>query len=87
MAVGSDLALPEVEAPRPISVRISIAYNDWILLAAESELVVAEELWKVLNLVVPPSRLLRPTVMVRVAVANLRRLTAMSPPRDATISR
>ena len=31
MAVGSDLALPEVKAPRPISVRIPNAYNDWVL--------------------------------------------------------
>ena len=73
MAVGSDLALPEVDAKRPMSVRLPNAYNDWVLSAAESDLHVAEQFWKVLNLVERPSHLLRPAVMVRVAIANLRR--------------
>jgi hypothetical protein len=51
MAVGSDLALPEVQAPRPISVRLPNAYNDWVLSAAEFDLYVAEQFWKVLQLV------------------------------------
>ena len=76
MAVGSDLALPEVKAPRPISVRLPNAYNDWVLSAAESDLRVAEQFMKVLNLVELPRRLLRPSVMSRVAIANLRRLAA-----------
>ena len=54
--------------------RLPNAYNDWVLSAAESDLYVAEQFWKVLNLVDRPSHLLRPKVMVRVAVANLRRL-------------
>jgi 2-polyprenyl-6-methoxyphenol hydroxylase-like FAD-dependent oxidoreductase len=76
MAVGSDLALPELEAPRPISVRVPNAYNDWVLFAAESDLEVAEQFWKVLNLVEPPGHLLRPSVMVRVVMAQLRHLVA-----------
>jgi 2-polyprenyl-6-methoxyphenol hydroxylase-like FAD-dependent oxidoreductase len=77
MAVGSDLALPEVKAPRPISVRLPNTYNDWVLSAAESDLRVAEQFWKVLNLVELPRRLLRPAVMVRVALAKLRRLVSL----------
>jgi 2-polyprenyl-6-methoxyphenol hydroxylase-like FAD-dependent oxidoreductase len=76
MAVGSDLALPEVEAPRPISVRLPNAYNDWVLFAAESDLHVAEQFWKVLNLVERPDYLLRPSVMVRVGMAKLRQMVA-----------
>jgi 2-polyprenyl-6-methoxyphenol hydroxylase-like FAD-dependent oxidoreductase len=76
MAVGSDLALPELEAPRPLSVRLPNAYNDWMLFAAESDLHVAEQFWKVLNLVERPGYLLRPSVMVRVVMAKLRHLVA-----------
>jgi 2-polyprenyl-6-methoxyphenol hydroxylase-like FAD-dependent oxidoreductase len=79
MAVDSDLALPEVEATRPISVRLPNAYNDWVLSAAESDIQVAEQFWKVLNLVDLPSRLLRPSVMARVVIANLRRSGARVP--------
>jgi 2-polyprenyl-6-methoxyphenol hydroxylase-like FAD-dependent oxidoreductase len=76
MAVGSDLALPELEAKRPLSVRLPNAYNDWVLFAAESDLHVAEQFWKVLNLVERPSHLLRPSVMMRVAMARLRHMAA-----------
>jgi 2-polyprenyl-6-methoxyphenol hydroxylase-like FAD-dependent oxidoreductase len=81
MAVGSDLALPELEAPRPISVRVPNTYNDWVLFAAESDLQVAEQFWKVLNLVERPGHLLRPSVMVRVVMAKLRHMvaTALNP--------
>jgi 2-polyprenyl-6-methoxyphenol hydroxylase-like FAD-dependent oxidoreductase len=76
MAVGSDLALPELEAPRPLSVRVPNAYNDWLLFAAESDLHVAEHFWRVLNLVKGPGHLLRPAVMARVATAKLRHMAA-----------
>ncbi len=78
MAVGSDLALPEVESTRPLSVRMSNTYNDLVLSAAESNLIVAEQFWKVLNLVELPRRLLHPSVMVRVAITNLRRLIGLA---------
>jgi 2-polyprenyl-6-methoxyphenol hydroxylase-like FAD-dependent oxidoreductase len=79
MAVGSDLALPEVQSKRPISVRLPNAYNDWVLTAAETDCQVAEQFWKVLNLIELPSHLLRPSVMARVALANLRHLWARLP--------
>ena len=84
MAVGSDLALPEVEAERPISVRLPNAYSEWVLSAAETDFRVAEQFWKVLNLVELPSYLLRPSVMVRVAIAKLRRRVGIPTTKTGT---
>jgi hypothetical protein len=72
-AVGGDLNLPEVEGPRPLSLRLANKYVDRLQTAAESDLVVAEQFTKVVALVDPPTRLLQPQMMIRVAAANLRR--------------
>ena len=72
-AAGGDLSLPEVEGPRPVPVRVTNKYVDRVLAAAESDIVVAEQLAKVITLIDPPTRLLRPAVIVRVATVNLRR--------------
>jgi len=72
-AVGADLNLPEVEGPRPLSLRLTNRYVDRLQTAAESDLVVAEQFTKVIALIDPPTRLLQPKMMVRVATANLRR--------------
>ena len=77
LAAGGDLALPEVEGPRPLSVRIANAYMDWVLTACESDAVVAGQFLKVNALVDPPSRLLHPTFIYRVATVNLRRRKAV----------
>ena len=55
-------------------VRVTNKYVDRVLAAAESDIVVAEQLAKVITLIDPPTRLLRPAVIVRVATVNLRRL-------------
>jgi 2-polyprenyl-6-methoxyphenol hydroxylase-like FAD-dependent oxidoreductase len=73
LAAGGDLALPEVEGPRPLSVRIANAYMDWVLTACESDAVVAGQFFKVNGLVDAPSRLLHPAFIYRVATVNLRR--------------
>ena len=73
VAAGGDLALPEVEGPRPLSVRIANAYIDWVLTACESDAVVGGQVFKVNALVDPASRLLRPAFIYRVATVNLRR--------------
>jgi hypothetical protein len=73
LAAGGDLSLPEVEGPRPVPVRVTNKYVDRVLAAAESDIVVAEQLAKVVTLIDPPTRLLRPAVIVRVATVNLRR--------------
>ena len=72
-AVGGDLNLPEVEGPRPLSLRLANKYVDRLQIAAESDLAVAEQFTKVVALVDPPTRLLQPQMMIRVAAANLRR--------------
>lgn len=71
-AVGADLNLPEVEGPRPLSLRLANRYVDRLQTAAESDLVVAEQFTKVIALIDPPTRLLHPKIMIRVATANLR---------------
>ena len=73
LAAGGDLSLPEVEGPRPLPMRIANKYVDRVLAAAESDTVVAEQFSKVGMLIDPPTRLLRPAVITRVATVNLRR--------------
>jgi 2-polyprenyl-6-methoxyphenol hydroxylase-like FAD-dependent oxidoreductase len=73
LVAGADLALPEVQGPRPLSVRIANAYMDWVLTACESDALVAGQFLKVNALVDPPSRLLHPAFIYRVVTVNLRR--------------
>lgn len=84
LAAGGDLALPEVEGPRPLSVRIANAYMDWVLTACESDAVVAGQFFKVNSLVDAPSRLLRPAFIYRVATVNLRRRRGVHQSRPGT---
>ena len=73
MAAGSDLALPEVDGIPPLPDRVVNRYTNRVLSAAESDCVVAEQFIKVINLVDPPARLMRPSILLRVATAGLRR--------------
>jgi 2-polyprenyl-6-methoxyphenol hydroxylase-like FAD-dependent oxidoreductase len=66
MAVGSDLALPEVLGRRTIATRITNAYFDWVMTAAETDAVVSEEFQRVIGMLDPPSSLARPSVTLRV---------------------
>ena len=72
-AVGSDLALPEVEAPRPLSMRLSNAFLDPIITAAEVDPVVAGQFMRVVSMVDSPLTLLRPSTQLRVWRARPRR--------------
>lgn len=65
-AVGSDLALPEVEGRRTLPTKVSNAFIDRILLAAESDPWVAQEFQRVTGMLEPPARLLRPAMLYRV---------------------
>lgn len=93
-AVGSDLALPEVEGDRPLSVRLTNTYLDRVLRAAEVDAYVAQEFLRVTGMVAPPSTLGRPAFVARVIRGNLRRrvtgsvtpATAPVPPADASQS-
>ncbi|OHV06564.1 FAD-dependent oxidoreductase [Mycobacterium talmoniae] len=82
-AVGSDLALPEVPGHRPLSMRISNAYLNWVLTAAETDPVAAGQFMRVTGMIDPPTRLLRPGYIARVAKAHRVRKanTPATPPR------
>jgi 2-polyprenyl-6-methoxyphenol hydroxylase-like FAD-dependent oxidoreductase len=66
-AVGSDLALPEIRGRAPVSMRITNAYLDRVLAAAESDPLVSYQFLRVVGMLDPPRRLLRPAMMLRVA--------------------
>jgi hypothetical protein len=72
-AVGSDLSLPEVAGPRPLSMRLSNAYLDRVMRAAETDVDIAVQLLRVTGMMDSPVQLLRPDFMARVARVNLRR--------------
>lgn len=73
MAVGGDLALPEVEGPRPLPVRLSNAYVERLLGVAEHDRVVAEAFGDVGDLIAPPQEIMRPRVAWRVMRGGGRR--------------
>ena len=73
LAVGADLALPEVEGPRPWPVRMIGPYIDRYQSAAEYDIVLARQFFKVGGLLEPPARLLYPSTMLRVMAGNLYR--------------
>jgi 2-polyprenyl-6-methoxyphenol hydroxylase-like FAD-dependent oxidoreductase len=72
-AVGSDLALPEVAGTRTLSVRLTNAFLQRVLVAGETDPVIAGQFLRVVGMMDPPNRLLHPKLLVRVAAANLRR--------------
>lgn len=73
LAVGSDLSLPEVEGARPLLTRLSNAWAERILRAAEHDPYVAEVFGSVTDLIAPPSVLVRPRFVSRVALCRLGR--------------
>lgn len=79
-AVGSDLALPEVAGRPSLSMRVTNAYTDRVLAAAEVDPAVTQEFLRVVGMVAPPATLLRPSFMARVARANRARQAAVGAP-------
>jgi 2-polyprenyl-6-methoxyphenol hydroxylase-like FAD-dependent oxidoreductase len=75
-AVGSDLNLPEVVGPRPMSMRISNLFLERVLSAVEVDTVVAGQFMRVTAMVDPPARLLRPSILLRLMRTSGRRPTA-----------
>jgi 2-polyprenyl-6-methoxyphenol hydroxylase-like FAD-dependent oxidoreductase len=69
-AVGSDLALPEVVGPRPLSMRITNAYLDRVMATAETDPTVAGQFMRVIGMIDPPARLLLPSILLRIARAK-----------------
>jgi 2-polyprenyl-6-methoxyphenol hydroxylase-like FAD-dependent oxidoreductase len=66
MAVGADLALPEVDGPRSRSVRAINAYMGRLQRVAEHDPVVAEAFIRTIGMLEPPTHLMRPAVALRV---------------------
>ncbi|HEX5881493.1 MAG TPA: 2-polyprenyl-6-methoxyphenol hydroxylase-like oxidoreductase, partial [Actinomycetota bacterium] len=73
LTVGSDLALPQVQGPRPLPVRVINTYVTWVLTAAQRDPVVAERFFRVASLQDPATRLFRLPTARRVLLGNLRR--------------
>lgn len=69
----SDLAFPEVEGRRTPSMRVTNRLVDSVLTACESDAVVGAQFFNVTGLVDPPTRLLHPWFLYRVATVNLAR--------------
>lgn len=73
LGAGSDLAFPEVEGRRTPAMRMTNRFADWVLAAGESDPEVVGQFFRVTGLLDPPTRLLTPAFLWRVAGANRRR--------------
>jgi 2-polyprenyl-6-methoxyphenol hydroxylase-like FAD-dependent oxidoreductase len=73
LTVGSDLALPQVQGPRPLSFRVINAYVNRVLTAAERDPTVAEQFLRINALQEPLGRLFRPSMALRVLLDRRRR--------------
>jgi 2-polyprenyl-6-methoxyphenol hydroxylase-like FAD-dependent oxidoreductase len=66
LAIGADLAMPEVAGRRTLATRLLNAYVGRVQAAAEHDATVAERFLRVIGLLDPPSSLLSPAVATRV---------------------
>jgi 2-polyprenyl-6-methoxyphenol hydroxylase-like FAD-dependent oxidoreductase len=72
-AVGSDLALPEVQGrPSPV-MRLTNAYTERVLRAAEVDAAVTRDFLRVVGMLAPPTTLVHPPFVARVARGQRRR--------------
>jgi 2-polyprenyl-6-methoxyphenol hydroxylase-like FAD-dependent oxidoreductase len=65
MAVAADLSMPEVEGRRSPAIRLLNAYVDRVQATAEHDAAVAGQFTRVIGLLDPPSRLMRPSIVTR----------------------
>lgn len=80
-AAGADLSLPEIEGHRPLSVRLTNSYADRLQAAARDDCDVAGQFLRVVGLIDPPTKLVRPKMVLRSAMPR-RHSTA---PREAGV--
>jgi 2-polyprenyl-6-methoxyphenol hydroxylase-like FAD-dependent oxidoreductase len=86
MAIGGDLALPEVEGHRSVLLRMTNAYVERLLRVAEHDPIVAAAFGDVGDLLAPPQEIMRPRILWRVLRGNLRRTPATTiEPSPATV--
>lgn len=76
ISVGTDLRFPAVVGPRTPMVRFVNAYLGRVHAAGSADPVVAAAFLRVLNLIDPPTRLMAPSIMLRVLRGGGRRPTA-----------
>lgn len=72
LAVGADLALPWIEAPRPLSIRLINAYIHRLLRAAEHDPVLSARFMEVSAFMAKPPQLMTPAMVARVIAGNRR---------------
>lgn len=78
-AVGSDLMLPQVPGRRPLSVRVMNSYMDRVLTAAETDSLVAQQFFRVVQMLDGPSALIRPHIVGCIAKASMTRKRCLQP--------
>jgi 2-polyprenyl-6-methoxyphenol hydroxylase-like FAD-dependent oxidoreductase len=66
-AVSSDVGLPGVTGSRPLTMRLTHAYLERVLTAAESDPAVVEQFLRVSGMLDSPGQLFRPSMVLRVA--------------------
>jgi 2-polyprenyl-6-methoxyphenol hydroxylase-like FAD-dependent oxidoreductase len=76
LTVGAELALPQVQGPRPLPLRVLNAYVNRAQTAAEHDTVLARRLLRVVSLQDRPTGMFRPSTAGRVLLGNLRRRRA-----------
>lgn len=70
LSTSSDLSLPQVPGPRPVPLRVLNTYVNAVQAAAEHDPAVVTSFLRVTSLLDPPSRLLTPAMVARVARAR-----------------
>ena len=75
-----------IERRLPDAVRIRNRYVDRLLTAAESDIVVAEQFSKVSGLIDPPTRLLHPAALYRVATVRRRHRSHAGPEHQESLT-
>jgi 2-polyprenyl-6-methoxyphenol hydroxylase-like FAD-dependent oxidoreductase len=77
-AVGSDLALPEVEGSVPLPMRLSNAYLEQVMSAAEVDPNVTLQFLRVIGMIDSPARLFSPPFILRILRSRHRRAQVLS---------
>jgi hypothetical protein len=72
LSANPDLSLPEIEGTPPLLTRILNVYMDRVLIAAEYDPVAVNQFFRVTALIDPATRLLRPSMIWRAALAKRR---------------
>jgi len=85
LAVGGDLALPNVPGPRPLPVRIVNAYIARLQRAATHDARIAVAFIRVIHLIAPPASLFSPSVFLRVMFSGGRRRAGTEPAATAVL--